>query len=82
MKFSKKVSQKPISGSVFCPFISIGPFVFPSAVFATGGQIVIFGKIGHPEVLGLVGQVEGGVTVVENPEQLRARLEDGVPAGV
>ena len=46
-------------------------------LLSTGGQIVIFGKIGHPEVLGLVGQVEGGVTVVENPEQLRARLEDG-----
>ena len=30
---------------------------------ASGGQIVIFGKIGHPEVLGLVGQVDGGVTV-------------------
>ena len=42
-----------------------------------GGQIVIFGKIGHPEVLGLVGQVDGGVTVVETPEQLQARLSDG-----
>ena len=46
-------------------------------LLSTGGQIVIFGKIGHPEVLGLVGQVEGGVTVVENLEQLNARLEDG-----
>ena len=42
-----------------------------------GGQIVIFGKIGHPEVLGLVGQVDGGVTVVETPEQLRERIADG-----
>ncbi|MBR5076201.1 MAG: 4-hydroxy-3-methylbut-2-enyl diphosphate reductase [Bacteroidales bacterium] len=42
-----------------------------------GGQIVIFGKIGHPEVLGLVGQVDGGVTVVETPGQLRERIEDG-----
>ena len=41
------------------------------------GQIVIFGKIGHPEVLGLVGQVDGGVTVVENLEQLRDRIADG-----
>jgi 4-hydroxy-3-methylbut-2-enyl diphosphate reductase len=41
------------------------------------GQIVIFGKIGHPEVLGLVGQVDGGVTVVETPEQLRERIGDG-----
>ena len=41
------------------------------------GQIVIFGKIGHPEVLGLVGQVDGGVLVVETLEQLQARLSDG-----
>ena len=47
-------------------------------VAPSGGQIVLFGKIGHPEVLGLVGQVaEGGVTVVENVEQLEARLSDG-----
>ena len=42
-----------------------------------GGQIVIFGKIGHPEVLGLVGQVDGGVLVVETLEQLQARMADG-----
>ena len=42
-----------------------------------GGQIVIFGKIGHPEVLGLVGQVDGGVLVVETQEQLQSRLSDG-----
>jgi len=42
-----------------------------------GGQIVLFGKIGHPEVLGLVGQVDGGVLVVETLEQLQAKLSDG-----
>jgi 4-hydroxy-3-methylbut-2-enyl diphosphate reductase len=41
------------------------------------GQIVLFGKIGHPEVMGLVGQVDGGVTVVENLDQLRDRISDG-----
>ncbi len=41
------------------------------------GQIVLFGKIGHPEVLGLVGQAEGDVTVVENVDQLRDRIADG-----
>jgi len=47
-------------------------------VAPAGGQVVLFGKIGHPEVLGLVGQMpEGGVTVVENMEQLEARLTDG-----
>ena len=47
-------------------------------VAPAGGQVVLFGKIGHPEVLGLVGQVpEGGVVVVETPEQLRERLSDG-----
>ena len=44
---------------------------------ATGGQIVIFGKIGHPEVLGLVGQVDGGVSVVETPAQLREKIAAG-----
>ena len=44
---------------------------------ASGGQVVIFGKIGHPEVLGLVGQVDGEAVVVENVEQLRGRLADG-----
>ncbi|MBQ6243572.1 MAG: 4-hydroxy-3-methylbut-2-enyl diphosphate reductase [Bacteroidales bacterium] len=47
-------------------------------VAPAGGQVVLFGKIGHPEVLGLVGQVpEGGVVVVETPEQLREHLSDG-----
>lgn len=41
------------------------------------GQILIFGKIGHPEVLGLVGQVDGDACVVENVQQLQARLADG-----
>ena len=40
VKFSKNVSQKPISGSVLCPFTSSGPFVFPSDAFGTGAQIV------------------------------------------
>ena len=44
---------------------------------ASGGQIVIFGKIGHPEVLGLVGQVDGGVTVVENLLQLQEKVAAG-----
>ncbi|MCR4859264.1 MAG: 4-hydroxy-3-methylbut-2-enyl diphosphate reductase [Bacteroidales bacterium] len=49
-----------------------------SRLLPCGGQIVLFGKIGHPEVLGLVGQVdEGGVVVVETPDQLRERLSDG-----
>ena len=42
-----------------------------------GGTVVIFGKIGHPEVLGLVGQVPDRVTVVENLEQLTGRIADG-----
>ena len=41
------------------------------------GQIIIFGKIGHAEVLGLVGQADGNAIVVEN---LRM-LEEAVAAG-
>lgn len=41
------------------------------------GQILIFGKIGHAEVLGLVGQVEGDAVVFETMEQLRSLLDAG-----
>ena len=39
------------------------------------GKLLIFGKIGHAEVLGLVGQVGGDALVVEN----RAMLEEILP---
>lgn len=42
-----------------------------------GGQIVIFGKIGHAEVLGLLGQVCGDAVVIENMPMLLSALEDG-----
>lgn len=41
------------------------------------GRIVIFGKIGHPEVLGLVGQVGGDAVVVERKEQLEEAISSG-----
>lgn len=37
----------------------------------TMGSIVIFGKKGHAEVLGLVGQTEGTAIVIEHPEDAR-----------
>lgn len=43
----------------------------------TPGRIVLFGKIGHPEVLGLVGQVGGDAIVVENTGQLKEKLASG-----
>ena len=42
-----------------------------------GGQLVIFGRIGHAEVLGLVGQVDGDALVVESEEMLRSMLREG-----
>lgn len=42
-----------------------------------GGQLVIFGKIGHAEVLGLLGQVGGGAVVIENMAMLLSKIEDG-----
>lgn len=42
------------------------------------GQIIIFGKIGHAEVLGLVGQTEGKAVVVENIYMLEEYVETGV----
>ena len=44
---------------------------------AERGQVVIFGKIGHPEVLGLVGQTDGRAVVVETPAQLREAVSGG-----
>lgn len=41
------------------------------------GQIIIFGKIGHAEVLGLVGQTDGEAIVVENIAMLKAAIEEG-----
>lgn len=41
------------------------------------GQLVIFGKIGHAEVLGLLGQVGGDALVIENKAMLLAAIEDG-----
>lgn len=41
------------------------------------GQIIIFGKIGHAEVLGLVGQAEGNALVVENQRMLEEAIAEG-----
>lgn len=41
------------------------------------GSILIFGKVGHPEVLGLVGQVGGDALVFENETQLNALIMEG-----
>lgn len=40
----------------------------------TEGKVLIFGKIGHPEVLGLVGQTEGSALVFENMRQLESLI--------
>ena len=44
---------------------------------AERSNVVIFGKIGHPEVLGLVGQTGGRALVVEDVDQLRQAVADG-----
>ena len=41
------------------------------------GQIIIFGKIGHAEVLGLVGQTDGEAIVIENMTMLEKAIESG-----
>lgn len=42
-----------------------------------GGKIIIYGKIGHAEVLGLVGQVQGDAIVVENLHMLEREMDLG-----
>lgn len=44
------------------------------------GQLLIFGKIGHAEVLGLVGQVDGKALVIENEAQLANLFDLGLIA--
>lgn len=46
-------------------------------VSAKGGQVLIFGKIGHAEVLGLLGHAGGEAVVIENGEMLQSMLDDG-----
>ena len=41
------------------------------------GQVIIFGRVGHAEVLGLLGQVDGDALVVENAAMLTEALESG-----
>lgn len=41
------------------------------------GQIIIFGKIGHAEVLGLIGQTDGTAVVVENIAMLESCVKEG-----
>lgn len=52
-----------------------------------GGQVILFGKPGHAEVLGLLGQTGGNALVVENMEMLeeyigRGLISPGVPLEV
>lgn len=41
----------------------------------TSAQLVIYGKKGHAEVNGLVGQTEGTAIVIEHPEEVVGRLD-------
>ncbi len=43
-----------------------------------GGQIVIFGRVGHAEVLGLAGQIDGNAVVVENLQSLGESIRAGL----
>ncbi len=43
----------------------------------TGGQIIIFGKVGHAEVLGLLGQVDEDAIVIENMDMFTDALSSG-----
>ena len=49
------------------------------------GQVLIFGRVGHAEVLGLLGQVNGDALVVENLSMLRdmmGRLDFSQPMAI
>ena len=44
---------------------------------SAGGQTVIFGKVGHAEVLGLLGNASGEAVVVESEQMLKDFLREG-----
>lgn len=46
-------------------------------IHGTGGQIIIYGKVGHAEVLGLLGQVNGDAVVIENMDMYASLLTAG-----
>lgn len=48
-----------------------------SRIAPSGGQIIIFGKIGHAEVLGLLGNASGQALVVESEQMLQECMRDG-----
>jgi len=40
-------------------------------------QVIIFGKVGHAEVLGLLGQIDGNAVVIEDMASLEKALSEG-----
>lgn len=46
---------------------------------AIGGQVAIFGKKGHAEVIGLMGQTEGRGILIENDEQAATLIDPSHP---
>ena len=44
---------------------------------SASGQVIIFGRVGHAEVLGLIGQVDGKALVIENADMLTEALQSG-----
>lgn len=46
-------------------------------VSPTGGSLAIFGKKGHPEVLGLVGQLDAPIPVFQSLEQAKEMVGSG-----
>ena len=47
-------------------------------VSPAGGSLAIFGKTGHPEVMGLVGQLEVNIPVFQSLEQARQMVRTGI----
>ena len=48
-----------------------------ACVSPTGGSLAIFGKKGHPEVLGLVGQLDAPIPVFQSLEQAKEMVGSG-----
>lgn len=66
-----------------CTLVKNGPQKYAEELSNYGYKVVIFGKVNHPEVLGIVSHTNNGYIVYENPEAVSSNdFYEGEPVGV
>lgn len=78
LKLQQSIREAYDRLNTYVPPLTVPRVAWSSAAApAAPGQIIIFGKVGHAEVLGLLGQVGGDAVVIEDMDMLLSALEDG-----